>query len=110
MDKPNHKAVTDNREAKRAEALQRALLRLHDDLTETFAWTALLCDGLCGLITEHSSDIDPATHTGMRFAAIWLKRRNQEHATQLQAACGMLREIRERQGRLSSSNRPRGRN
>jgi hypothetical protein len=109
MDKPGHKPLTDNSEAKRLEALQRTLLRLDDELTETFAWTALLYDGLCGLMTEHSADIDPTTHTGMRFAAIWLKRRNQEHATQLQAACGMLRVIRERQGRLRrqmpSSNR-----
>ncbi len=100
MDKPSRKAVTDNREAKGAEALQRALLQLHDELTETFAWAALLCDGLCGQMAEHSADIDPATHTGMRFAAIWLKQRNQEHVTQLQAACRMLREIRERHGRL----------
>ena len=99
MDKPNRKPVTDKREAKRLEALQRALLGLPDELTETFAWTALLCDGLCGLMTEHSPDIDPATHTGMRFAAIWLKRRNQGHAAHLQAACKVLREIREQQGR-----------
>lgn len=113
MDKPCRNPVTDNREAKRLEALQRTLLQLHDELTETFAWTALLCDGQCGLMTEHLADINPATHTGMRFAAIWLKRRNQEHATQLQTACGMLREIRERQGRLRrqmpSSNRMGGR-
>jgi hypothetical protein len=44
-----------------------ALLGLHDELTETFAWSALLCDGLCGLMTEHSTEIDPVTHTGMRF-------------------------------------------
>jgi hypothetical protein len=73
---------------KRLEALQRSLLGLHGELTETFAWTALLCDGLCGLMTEHSTDIDPVTHTGIRFAAIWLKRRNQGHATHLQTACG----------------------
>ena len=102
MVKPSRKAVTDKMEAKRLEALQRALLRLDDDIAETFAWTALVCDGLCGLIAEHSADIDPITHTGMRFAAIWLKRRNQEHATHLQAACRMLREIRERRGRLRS--------
>jgi hypothetical protein len=100
MDKPSRKPVTGNREAKRLEELQRTLIRLDDDLAETFAWTALVCDGLCGLMAEHSVDIDPTTHTGMRFATIWLKRRNQEHATHLQAACRMLREIRERQGRL----------
>ena len=100
MAKPNRKAVTDKREAKRLEALQCALLRLHDDLTETFAWTALLYDGLCGLMTEHSPDIDPTTQNGMRFAAIWLKLRNQGHAAHSQAACRMLREIRERQRRL----------
>jgi hypothetical protein len=98
---------------KRLEALQRSLLGLHGELTETFTWTALLCDGLCGLMTEHSPDIDPATQTGMRFATIWLKRRNQGHATHLQAACGMLQEIRERQRRLQlqmpSSNKLGGR-
>jgi gamma-glutamyl:cysteine ligase YbdK (ATP-grasp superfamily) len=113
MVKPNRKPVTDKMEAKRLEALQRALLGLHDELTETFAWSALLCEGLCGLMTEHSTDIDPVTHTGMRFATIWLKRRNQGHATHLQTACGMLREIRERQRQLrrqkQSSNMPGGR-
>lgn len=100
MDKPSRKPVTGHREAKRLEVLQRALIRLDDELAETFAWTALVCDGLCGLIAEHSADIDPATHNGMRFATIWLKRRNQEHTAQLQAAYRMLREIRKRQGEL----------
>lgn len=72
---------------------------LLDELTETLAWTALVCDGLSGMMTEHTSDIDPETQTGMRFAAIWLKRRNREHAAHLRAACATLREIRERQGR-----------
>ena len=100
MEKPSRRPVTDKWEAKRLEELQRALVVLLDELTETFAWTALLCDGLSGLMTEHSSDIDPETQTGMRFAAIWLKRRNHEHAAHLQAACVMLREIREREERV----------
>ena len=99
MEKPSRRPVTDKWEAKRLEELQGALVMLLDDLTETFAWTALLCDGLSGLMTEPTSDIDPETQTGMRFAAIWLKRRNHEHAAHLQAACVILREIRERQGR-----------
>jgi hypothetical protein len=91
-----------NREAKDLEELQQALLGLHDEFTETFAWTALLCDGLCGLLTDQSPDIDSATHTGMRFAAIWLKERNQKHAVELQTACSRLWEIRERQKGIQS--------
>jgi len=67
---------------------------LQDDLSETMAWTALLCDGLCGILVENGSAIDPATHSGIRYAAIWLKQRNERHAATLQAACGKLREIR----------------
>ena len=84
------------------EELQHVLLALHDELTETFAWTALLCDGLCGLMADQSPDIDSATHTGMRFAAIWLKKRNQGHAATLQSVCSRLWEIRERQQQLQS--------
>lgn len=40
--------------------LQRLLIGLQDDLTETMAWTALVCDGLCGILSEHHADIDPA--------------------------------------------------
>lgn len=99
MEKPGRRPVTDKWEAKRLEELQGALVVLLDELTETFAWTALLCDGLGGLMTEHTPDIDPETQTGTRFATIWLKRRNREHAAQLRAACVILREVRERQGR-----------
>ena len=74
--------------------LQHTLLSLQDDLTETMAWTALLCDGLCGILAENAPDIDSATHTGVRFAAIWLKQRNEIHAATLNAACGKLREMR----------------
>ena len=76
------------------EELQDTLLNLQDDLSETIAWTALLCDGLCGIVAEHGSGIDPATQSGMRFAAIWLKKRNDAHTAALQAACRRLREIR----------------
>jgi hypothetical protein len=85
--------TTDRRAARKLEELQRSLLGLQDELTETIAWTALLCDGLCSLLSEQTSDIDPATQSGLRFAAIWLKQRNQGHATKLKAACGLLREI-----------------
>lgn len=74
--------------------LQQTLLNLQDDLTETMAWTALLCDGLCGILVENAPDIDSAMHTGVRFATIWLKQRNEIHAATLKAACGKLREIR----------------
>ena len=74
--------------------LQHTLVNLQDDLSETMAWTALVCDGLCGILVESSSDIDPTTHTGVRFAAIWLKRRNEKHAITLQDVCTKLREIR----------------
>lgn len=74
--------------------LQHTLVNLQDDLSETMAWTALVCDGLCGILVENGTDIDPTTHTGVRFAAIWLKRRNEKHVATLQAACTKLREIR----------------
>lgn len=74
--------------------LQHTLASLQDDLSETMAWTALVCDGLCGILVENGTDIDPTTHTGVRFAAIWLKRRNEKHVATLQAACTKLREIR----------------
>lgn len=99
MEKASRRPAIDELEAKKLDELQRALVDLLDDLTETFAWTALLYDGLSGLMTEHTSDIDPATQTGTRFAATWLKRRNHEHAARLQTACVTLREIRERQER-----------
>lgn len=90
------------RETKDLEELQNALLGLHDELTETYAWTALLYDGLCGLVADQTPDVDSVTHTGMRFAAIWLKKRNRGHAAELQAACSRLCEIRERQKQLRS--------
>ena len=74
--------------------LQHTLVNLQDDLSETMAWTALVSDGLCGILVENGTDIDPTTHTGARFAAIWLKRRNEKHVATLQAACTKLREFR----------------
>ena len=85
----NHKRPADP-----LQELQYTLVSLQDDLSETMAWTALVCDGLCGILVENGSDIDPTTHTGIRFAAIWLKRRNEKHAVTLQVACTKLREIR----------------
>lgn len=98
------------REAKDLEELQQTLLGLHDEITETFAWTALLCDGVCGLMADQPPNIDSATHTGMRFAAIWLKGRNQRHAAELQVVCRRLWELRERKngarrGRAQSLSR-----
>ena len=89
--------------AKDLDDLQHTLLGLHDELTETFAWTALLCDGLCGLMADQSTDVDSPTYTGMRLAVNWLKGRNQKHATELQAACRRLWELRERKDRVQRS-------
>ena len=50
---------------------------------------------VCHLNGAHTTEVDPHTHTGMRFAAIWLKQRNQSHAGSLQIACEMLRNIRQ---------------
>ena len=87
---------TDTRAALELEEIHQALLALYDELTETTAWTALVCDGVCGILDEPPTDADSATHNGMRFAAIWLKQRNQSHAGTLKAACNKLREIRGR--------------
>lgn len=82
------------RAARELEKIHHALIALYDELTETTAWTALVCDSICGVVDEQSSEVDSATHTGMRFAAIWLKQRNRNHASRLQAACEKLRAIR----------------
>jgi hypothetical protein len=93
MEKTGRRRSTHTRTADTLEELQHTLLSLQDDLSETMAWTAL-CDGLCGILVENGPDIDPTTHTGVRFAAIWLKQRNERHAATLQAACRKLRAIR----------------
>lgn len=94
------------RDDKDFEDLQRTLLRLHDELTETFAWTALLCDGLCGLMVDETANVDSVTYTGMRFAASWLKGRNQRHAAALQAACRRLCDLRERKDGFQPGRAP----
>jgi hypothetical protein len=94
MEKVDRRRITHKPTADTLEALQHALLNLQDDLSETMAWTALLCDGLCGILAENAPDIDSTTHTGVRFAVIWLKQRNEIHAATLKAVCGRLREIR----------------
>ena len=96
MEKAVRKRITSKQTTDPLEELQHALVHLHDDLTETMAWTALLCDGLCGILVEYGPDTDTRTHTGARFAAIWLKKRNERHAASLQAAYIKLREIRGR--------------
>jgi len=50
----------------------------------------------CGILGERPKDVDSDTHTGMRFAAMWLKQRNQDHANTLHTACSKLRAIRGR--------------
>ena len=94
MEKAGRRRISHTQTADTLGELQQTLLSLQDDFSETMAWTALLCDGLCGILVENGSGIDPATHSGVRFAAIWLKQRNERHAATLQAACGKLREIR----------------
>ena len=89
------KRKTDTRAVRELEEIHHQLLKLYDEFTETTAWTALVCDGICGVLSELSTEVDPHTHTGMRFAAIWLKQRNQSHAGSLQIACEMLRNIRQ---------------
>ncbi len=94
MEKAGRRRMARTRAADGLEELQHILLNLEDDLSETMAWTALLCDGFCGILMEHGQDIDSTTHSGVRFAAIWLKQRNEKHAATLQAACKILRAIR----------------
>jgi hypothetical protein len=96
MERAGRRRKTDTRVARELEEIHHALVALYDEFTETTAWTALVCDGICGILGEQPTDVDSATHTGMRFAAIWLKQRNQSHATALKAACDKLREIRGR--------------
>ena len=94
MGKAGRRQITHKQTTGRLDELQQALLSLQDGLTETMAWTALLCDGLCGILVENGPNIDATTHSGARFAAIWLKQRNEMHAATLRAACRTLREIR----------------
>lgn len=96
MQKTDRKRITRKPAADPLEEVQQTLLNLEDDLAETMAWSALLCDGLCGILAENASDLDPRTHTGARFAAIWLKQRNEKHIAVLQAACTRLSEVRGR--------------
>lgn len=94
MDKADKKQKKNKRPTDPLQELQHTLVDLQDDLSETIAWTALVCDGLCGILVENGADVDPTTRTGVRFAAIWLKRRNEKHVVTLKAACTKLREIR----------------
>lgn len=94
MQKTGRRRIARKRSADPLEELQQGLLNLQDDLAETMACTALLCDGLCGILALNASDIDPRTHSGARFAAAWLKQRHEKHTAALQVACSTLREIR----------------
>lgn len=95
MQKTGRRYIARKRRADTLEEVQKTLLNLQDDLAETMAWTALLYDGLCGILAEHALDLDAKTYAGARFAAIWIKQRNEKHAAALQAACSKLCEIRE---------------
>ena len=94
MQKTHRRSIARKRTADPLEEVQQGLLNLQDDLAETIAWTALLCDGLCGILAEHAPDLDSKTYAGARFAAIWLKQRNEKHTAALQTACTKLCEIR----------------
>ncbi len=96
MKRTNQKQKKDTRAARELEEINRALVVLYDEFTETTAWTALVFDGVCGILGERPRDVDPDTHTGLRFAAIWLKQRNQSHASTLQTTCKKLRAVRGR--------------
>lgn len=76
------------------EQINHTLVLLYDELTETTAWTALVFDGVCGILGERPKDVDADTYAGMRFAAMWLKQRNQRHASALHTVCSKLREVR----------------
>ena len=97
MQRTERRRKADTRAARQLAEIHCALLALDDEFTETIAWTAFVFDGVCGILGEQPMDVDSATHTGMRFATIWLKQRNQSHASTLKAACKKLREIRGRQ-------------
>ena len=86
----------DTRAARELEEAHRLLVALYDEFTETTAWTALVCDGVCGILGEQPVDVGSQTYSGVRFAAVWLKQRNQGHASTLKAACEKLRVIRGR--------------
>ena len=96
MEQAGRKRKTNTWAVHELEEIHLALVALHDELTETTAWTALVCDGICGILGEQAADVDSATHAGMRFAAIWLKQRNQGHAEALQEVCKLLGEVRGR--------------
>ena len=96
MEQAGRRRKTNTRAVHELEEVHQALVALYDEYTETTAWTALVCDGICGILGEQPTDVDSATHTGMRFAAIWLKQRNQNHARALQAVCNQLNEVRGR--------------
>lgn len=94
MKQASRRRKTNTLTVRELEEINRALVVLYDELTETTAWTALVFDGVCGILGERPKDIDPGTYTGMRFAAMWLKQRYQGHASALHTACSKLREIR----------------
>ena len=94
MRSAQRKQMDDTKAARALEEVHCALLALDDELTETIAWTAFVFDGVCGVVSEQPTDIDSATQSGMRFAAHWLKQRNQGHVSALKAVCAKLREIR----------------
>lgn len=94
MKRASGKLKTNKLTARELEEINCTLVVLYDELTETTAWTALVFDGVCGILGERPKDVDPDTYTGMRFAAMWLKQRNQSHASALHTACNKLRSIR----------------
>lgn len=74
--------------------LHTTLIALYDDFTETTAWTAFVLDGICAVLADSPSTVDPQTQTGLRFASILLKQRNKKHAAALRSTCDRLRATR----------------
>lgn len=73
--------------------LHRELITLYDELADSAALTAFVCDGTSGII-DGDSTVDPATQKGLCIAAGDLKRRNHAHVARLKALCDNLRTLR----------------
>ena len=74
--------------------LHATLIALYDDFTETTAWTAFVLDGICAVLADSPSTVDPQTQIGLRLASILLKQRIRKHAMTLRSTCDRLRAIR----------------
>jgi hypothetical protein len=71
-----------------------SLVDLCDDLADTAALTAFLCDGICGITADDSAAVDLTTHKGIFLASRSLRQRHRTHVAQIQALCDMLQKSR----------------